>query len=70
MSARNVGRPHPTRGRHAKETPVSREQAAALHEPLPDHLRESIDENTSEGTENTLFDTSQHSDAPGPFGTD
>ena len=54
----------------SKETPVTREQAAALHEPLPDHLRDALDENTSEGTENTLFDTSQHSDAPGPFGTD
>ena len=54
----------------SKETPVSREQAAALHEPLPDKLREGLDENTGEGTDNTFFDTSQHSDAPGPFGTD
>lgn len=40
------------------------EQHAARHEPGGEGER-----NPQDGTENTLIDTDQHSDAPGPFGT-
>ena len=53
-----------------QDGPVSREQAAALGEEPPADEEAQSDENTEEGTDNPLFDTEQHSDAPGPFGTD
>ena len=52
-----------------REEPVSHEQAAARGEDAPEELQEETDEGSDEGTENPLFDTEQHSDAPGPFGT-
>lgn len=46
--------------------PEHPEQAAALQRGgSEDNERR----NPQDGTENTFFDTSQHSDAPGPFGT-
>ncbi len=54
---------------HEQEGPVSREQAAARGEDPPSDEEMQGEENSAEGTDNPLFDTEQHSDAPGPFGT-
>ncbi len=43
------------------------EQAAALQKGREDEGPS--DEHEQDETENTEFDTEQHSDAPGPFGT-
>ena len=52
-----------------QDGPASREQAAALGEDPPADEDIQSEENSEEGTDNPLFDTDQHSDAPGPFGT-
>jgi hypothetical protein len=49
---------------HKKEHP---EQAASLQKGREEEAQE--EEHPQDETENELFDTSQHSDAPGPFGT-
>lgn len=46
--------------------PEHPEQAAALQQ---GGTEESERKNPQDGTESTFWDTSQHSDAPGPFGT-
>ncbi len=46
--------------------PEHPEQTAALQR---GGNKDSETEIPQDGTENTFFDTSQHSDAPGPFGT-
>lgn len=53
--------------REEKENPATPEQAAALNVPKDEAQRGG--EHPQDETESPMFDTEQHSDAPGPFGT-